>query len=195
MTKVLAGITVSVDGYVAGPDDRAGKGLGEGGERLHYWVFGGPWSYEKEPTGEPEGEDAAYLDEMSSREGAVVVGRNMYEAADHWGGRNPFPVPIFVVTQPGSTALLSTSCQRLAIANASTVSNSLLSEYACEPFQRRRFQSRSCTLGVPPRAMPLLMYTSRLGRSMRAVSRYGARTLIASTCAWPSTVVVLRCSR
>src|SRR4029079_8407982 len=41
MTKVLAGITTSVDGYVAGPDDRAGQGLGVGGERLHYWVFGG----------------------------------------------------------------------------------------------------------------------------------------------------------
>ena len=40
MTKVLAGITTSVDGYVTGPDDGPGKGLGEGGERLHYWVFG-----------------------------------------------------------------------------------------------------------------------------------------------------------
>jgi hypothetical protein len=40
MTKVLAGITTSVDGYVACPDDGPGKGLGEWGERLHYWVFG-----------------------------------------------------------------------------------------------------------------------------------------------------------
>ena len=46
MTKVLAGITTSVDGYVTGPNDGPGKGLGEGGERLHYWVFGGPWTYE-----------------------------------------------------------------------------------------------------------------------------------------------------
>ena len=44
--KVLAGMTMSLDGYVTGPDDRPGAGLGEGGERLHYWVFGGPWSYE-----------------------------------------------------------------------------------------------------------------------------------------------------
>jgi len=51
MTKVLAGITTSVDGYVAGPDDRPGQGLGEGGERLHYWVFGGPWTYDNEPEG------------------------------------------------------------------------------------------------------------------------------------------------
>ena len=45
MSKVLAGITASLDGYVTGPRDRLGAGLGEGGERLHYWVFGGPWTY------------------------------------------------------------------------------------------------------------------------------------------------------
>ena len=44
MAKVLAAITTSVDGYITGPDDGPGKGLGEGGERLHYWVFGGPWT-------------------------------------------------------------------------------------------------------------------------------------------------------
>ena len=38
-----------VDGYIAGPDDRPGKGPGAGGERLHYWVFDGPWSYNNEP--------------------------------------------------------------------------------------------------------------------------------------------------
>jgi len=43
MTKVVAGITVSVDGCIAGPNDGPERGLGEGGERLHYWVFGGPW--------------------------------------------------------------------------------------------------------------------------------------------------------
>src|SRR5262245_60378818 len=61
MTKVLAGITTSVDGYVAGPDDGPGNGLGEGGERLHYWVFGGPWTYESEPRGEATGVDAERL--------------------------------------------------------------------------------------------------------------------------------------
>ena len=49
----LAGITTSVDGFVAGPDDGPGVGLGQGGERLHYWVFGGPWTYDDEPEGEP----------------------------------------------------------------------------------------------------------------------------------------------
>ena len=111
MAKIVAAITMSVDGYITGPDDGPGKGLGEGGERLHYWVFGGPWSYENEPEGQPgpwsyenepkghpEGEDAAYLNEMTARGGAIVIGRNMYEAALHWGDKNPFGVPVFVVT-------------------------------------------------------------------------------------------------
>src|SRR3954468_9446998 len=98
MGKVVAPITISVDGYITGPDDGPDKGLGEGGERLHYWVFGGPWSYENLPQGEAEGEDAEYLTETRGRAGAIVVGRNMYEAAGHWGEKNPFGMPAFVGT-------------------------------------------------------------------------------------------------
>ena len=98
MTKVIAGITTSVDGCFAGPDDGPGKGLGEGGERLHYWVFGGPWSYDQEPRGEPTGEDAAWLAAATSRAGAVVGGRWTYEAARHWGDENPWNLPFFIVT-------------------------------------------------------------------------------------------------
>jgi dihydrofolate reductase len=98
MTKVLAGITTSVDGYVAGPNDGPGKGLGEGGERLHYWVFGGPWTYDAESRGEATGEDAAWLEEVSSTIGAVVGGRWTYEAAGHWGDKNPWGLPFFIVT-------------------------------------------------------------------------------------------------
>jgi dihydrofolate reductase len=98
MTKVLSGITVSVDGYVAGPNDVPGNGLGDGGERLHYWVFGGPWTYDNEPEGEATGEDAAWLEEMTSGLGAVVAGRWTYEAANHWGDENPWGFPVFIVT-------------------------------------------------------------------------------------------------
>jgi dihydrofolate reductase len=98
MTKVLAAITTSVDGYITGPNDGPGKGLGEGGERLHYWVFGGPWTYDREPRGEPTGEDAAWLSEAMARLGAVVGGRWTYEAARHWGDENPWGLPFFIVT-------------------------------------------------------------------------------------------------
>jgi dihydrofolate reductase len=98
MTKVLAGITTSLDGYITGPDDGPGRGLGEGGEQLHYWVFGGPWTYADEPTGEATGADKQFLDEMMGRIGAVVGGRGTFEAADRWGGSNPWPVPFFILT-------------------------------------------------------------------------------------------------
>ncbi|HEY0387349.1 MAG TPA: dihydrofolate reductase family protein [Gaiellales bacterium] len=98
MTKVLAMITTSVDGYITGPDDGPGKGLGEGGERLHYWVFGGPWTYDGGTRGEPSGEDAAWLEAGARRIGAVVGGRWTYEAAGHWGDENPWGVPFFIVT-------------------------------------------------------------------------------------------------
>ena len=98
MSRVLAGITTSVDGYITGPDDGPGKGLGEGGERLHYWVFGGPWTYGDETRSEPSGEDAAWLTETTARMGAVVGGRGTYEAARHWGDENPWGLPFFIVT-------------------------------------------------------------------------------------------------
>jgi dihydrofolate reductase len=98
MSKVFAGITMSIDGYVAGPNDGPGKGLGDGGERLHYWVFGGPWTYDDEPKGEPVGEDATWLEELTARAGAVISGRNTYEAARHWGDENPWNLPVFIVT-------------------------------------------------------------------------------------------------
>jgi dihydrofolate reductase len=98
MAKVIAAITTSVDGYIAGPDDGPGKGLGEGGERLHYWVFGGPWSYGDETRPGATGEDAEYLEEVTSRIGAVVGGRWTYEAARHWGDQNPSELPFFIVT-------------------------------------------------------------------------------------------------
>jgi dihydrofolate reductase len=98
MTVVATAITTSVDGFITGPNDGPERGLGEGGERLHYWVFGGPWTYDEEPTGKATGEDRAYLDEAMARVGAVVGGRGTYEAADHWGGSNPFGVPFFIVT-------------------------------------------------------------------------------------------------
>ena len=81
MSKVVAGITISVDGFITGPGDGPGCGLGAGGERLHYWVFGGPWSYDSPGRGEPAGEDKAWLEEAMGANGAVIAGRGTYEAA------------------------------------------------------------------------------------------------------------------
>ena len=97
--SVIASITTSVDGYVAGPNEGPGCGLGIGGERLHYWVMGGPWTYETEHVpGSMKGVDKEFFDELTANFGAGVCGRGMYEAAGGWGGTNPFPGPLFIVT-------------------------------------------------------------------------------------------------
>jgi hypothetical protein len=93
MGRVISGITTSVDGYITGPNDGPGRGLGDGGERLHAWVFGGHWSYEDGPRGEATGADKDCLDAATASVGAVIGVRWTYEAADHWGGANPWLVP------------------------------------------------------------------------------------------------------
>jgi dihydrofolate reductase len=98
MAKVTACITTSIDGYVAAPGDGPGKGLGEGGERLHWWVFGGPWRYEDATRSQATGEDAEWLAQTTARIGAVVGGRYTYEASRHWGDKNPWGLPFFIVT-------------------------------------------------------------------------------------------------
>jgi len=98
MTEVIAGITMSLDGYITGPDDRAGAGLGDGGERLHYWVFGGPWTYDEEARGSASEVDQEYLNETFSSGGAWLVGRTMHDVVDGWGDDPGFGVPVFVLT-------------------------------------------------------------------------------------------------
>ena len=98
MGKVIASITTSVDGYVAGPDDGPEQGLGRGGERLHYWVMGGPWTYEGGHDFSMHGPDKEFFDELTAGFGAGLVGRGMYDAAGAWGGENPFPGPLVVLT-------------------------------------------------------------------------------------------------
>ncbi len=99
MGKVLFEITMSLDGYVAGPNDGPELGLGEGGERLHEWVFGlASW---REPHGLAGGEtnvDSEVLDETVKATGAVIVGRRMFDNAKGWGEEPPFHVPVFVLT-------------------------------------------------------------------------------------------------
>src|SRR3954451_13087067 len=98
MGKVIASITTSVDGYVTGPDDGPQYGLGRGGERLHYWVMGGPWTYEGGHDFSMHGPDKEFYEELISTLASGVVGRGMYDASGGWGGTNPFPGTLFVLT-------------------------------------------------------------------------------------------------
>ena len=100
MGQVLASITTSIDGYITGPDDGPEAGLGIGGERLHNWVFGGPWSYDTAHTpGQDMGPvDREFMAAFTADVAAGICGRGMYEAAGRWGGRNPFGGTLVVLT-------------------------------------------------------------------------------------------------
>jgi dihydrofolate reductase len=97
MATVGLDITMSLDGFVTAPNDDGSRGLGEDGEVLHYWVFGGPWKYGHQDAPASTGVDQQVLDEMTTA-GAAVVGRRMYDITDGWGGQTPFGVPVVVVT-------------------------------------------------------------------------------------------------
>jgi dihydrofolate reductase len=100
VSRVIATITTSVDGYITGPGDGPDLGLGVGGERLHYWVMGGPWTYdtEHEPGVGMSDADREFFEQLTSGLGAGICGRGMYESAKACGGKNPFDGPLWVVT-------------------------------------------------------------------------------------------------
>jgi dihydrofolate reductase/uncharacterized protein YndB with AHSA1/START domain len=94
MPKSVLYMSMSLDGFITGPDDGPEQGLGAGGERLHEWL--GPW--EGSPRGfDPPGASGKVLDEAMAT-GAVVVGRKTFDYAGHWNGDH-HGVPIFVPTR------------------------------------------------------------------------------------------------
>lgn len=98
--KVSAEISMSLDGFIAGPNDSPEEGLGEGGERLHDWAVDleSFKRYHGDQGGE-ENRDSEILDESFRDAGAFVMGRRMFDfAEDAWGSNPPFHHDVFVVT-------------------------------------------------------------------------------------------------
>ena len=95
MSKVVLYMSMSVDGFITGPDDDKDHGLGVNGERLHDWLRSGgvdPGSHR--PLDEVS---ATVFDEVMAT-GAVIVGRRTFEFAGGWAGDHHDGVPIFVLT-------------------------------------------------------------------------------------------------
>lgn len=76
MTRVIADISISLDGYVTGPNAGPQNGLGDGAEPLHTWAM------------QPDDVDAEILREATERSGAVVMGRRLFDIIDGPGGWN-----------------------------------------------------------------------------------------------------------
>ena len=87
-------MSMSLDGFITGPDDHAGQGLGRGGERLHEWL--GPMD-DAAPYFHPPGASGQIVDEFMAT-GSVLVGRKTFDYAGRWGGDH-HGVPIFVPTR------------------------------------------------------------------------------------------------
>ncbi len=100
MSKVYVDITMSLDGYIAGPNDGPEQGLGEGGERLHEWIYGlESWRAIHNMEGGDANRDSDLLAEAFANTGAVLMGRNMFDyAVEVWGDEPPFRAPVYVVT-------------------------------------------------------------------------------------------------
>jgi dihydrofolate reductase len=103
MSATVLYMSMSLDGFIAGPNEGPGNGLGDGGERLHEWVFAGAGAGESGMPSRPPGPDGEVYDEMMST-GAVVAGRGTFEPAGGWGGDHHDGVPIFILSRNPTAA-------------------------------------------------------------------------------------------
>jgi dihydrofolate reductase len=110
MGQVVLDISMSLDGYIAGPNQTLDKPLGEGGERLHEWVFDlEVFRRSHGMDGGVTNADTSIVEESFANRGATVMGRRMFSggagpwaddpnASAWWGDDPPFHHPVFVVT-------------------------------------------------------------------------------------------------
>src|SRR5215212_6296812 len=106
MGKSTVDMSMSLDGFIAGPNDSVERPLGEGGERLHEWIYDlASWRERHGLEGGKTDTDAEVLDESFKDTGAVVVGRRMFDGAKGWGDNPPFHMPVFVITHNASEKL------------------------------------------------------------------------------------------
>lgn len=110
MTKLILDLTMSLDGFVAGPNRTVESPLGEGGDRLHEWMFGLASFRERHgESGGTRNADDELVREAVDATGAVLMGRRMFSGRDGsweddpiadgwWGDDPPFHVPVFVLT-------------------------------------------------------------------------------------------------
>ncbi|MGO8885687.1 MAG: dihydrofolate reductase family protein [Streptosporangiaceae bacterium] len=103
MTRIVSGLAVSLDGYIAGPDDSREQPLGRGGNRLFEWYFNGDTPSRLYPSFRLSQPSAEFFDEYASRFGAIIAGRHTYDVVDAWSGHGPLPGAALFVLGPSTT--------------------------------------------------------------------------------------------
>jgi dihydrofolate reductase len=108
MSSVTCHISISLDGFVAGPNQSAENPIGEGGMRLHEWIFQtDSWRQQHGLEGGERTTDSEVVEEVVRGVGAYIMGRKMFGGGDGqwdeawtgwWGEEPPFHAPVFVLT-------------------------------------------------------------------------------------------------
>jgi dihydrofolate reductase len=102
MSSTVLYMSMSLDGFVAGPNERLDNGLGDGGERLHEWVFAGAEdraeTHPRAAVGGHGGVNRQIVDEFMAT-GAVIAGRGTFDPAGGWGGDHHDGVPIYILSR------------------------------------------------------------------------------------------------
>ena len=108
MGLVTAHMSMSLDGFVAGPNGGAGNPLGDGGSRIQEWMFDlATFNEAQGKSGGRTGKDDEVLRERFNAPGAVVLGRRMFdEGEEPWGDEPPFHAPVFVLTHDAREPLV-----------------------------------------------------------------------------------------
>ncbi len=100
---VIVDLSVSLDGYIAGPEDGTDRPLGRGGEGLFAWMNASEENRVHEYLAPPDA-SRIIVDEWMRASGAIISGRRTFDIADGWKGGHPIDVPIFVLThEPPAT--------------------------------------------------------------------------------------------
>ena len=105
MAATVLYMSTSLDGFIAGPNERPDNGLGDGGLRLHEWLMG-CGGVDLEAIHRLGGGNGKIVDEFMST-GAVVAGRGTFEPAGGWGGDHHDGVPIFILARHEPTLDIS----------------------------------------------------------------------------------------
>ena len=108
MSQVTCQISISLDGFIAGPNQSPDDPLGEGGMRLHEWVFATEsWNKSHGREGGERNADSDVVDKLTEGVGAYIMGRKMFGGGDGpwdeswkgwWDDNPPYHVPVFVLT-------------------------------------------------------------------------------------------------
>jgi dihydrofolate reductase len=113
MAKLTLDISMSLDGFIAGPNRTVEQPLGDGGLQLHEWIFGlASWRERHGLSGGTRNADDNVVSETLDTAGAVLMGRRMFSGGEGpweddpvadgwWGDDPPFGVPVFVLTHHG----------------------------------------------------------------------------------------------